>query len=232
MFRMLISPQSLSSACKSFFTKSMNYKSRRDLKDQHFEEARNESIHYGCASIKGYRPTMEDEFNAILEIPNELLSEQSEKNSLFYFAVYDGHGGPNVSRKLSEGLYSQIIYEEIQNMKKYYSNKDGQTEYQPYHWLTDDAQIQKHFMKFDKQYCKNYSVCGSTAVTVFISRNQHDNTWEIICANTGDSSAVLYDRGATVVLNRRHDTSIPEERSRVMNARCQIIDDYVFSPCE
>jgi serine/threonine protein phosphatase PrpC len=224
----LISPHALSTALHKTLRRASSW-NKRDNNDQHFEEAANRFIQYGCASIRGYRPTMEDEFNAYLDIPGELIGDlKLENESLMYFAVYDGHGGQAVSKALAEGLYRMVMQHEIQKRAEHMNFPTPK----PYRWLSDDDLLKKQFTMFDQTHCKEHHVCGSTAATCFVVRDFVTNTWEIICASTGDSNVVLFDRGATIGLNRRHDSNIPEESSRVMKANCQIIDDYVFSPCE
>ncbi|KAL0477546.1 protein phosphatase 1B [Acrasis kona] len=231
--RSFMSSQNISTAYRSIF-KTQPLQGYKTKSGKDFESASNNHVQYGCASVKGYRPTMEDEYNAIIEVPSEVHNTFDYKHDnapLMYFAVYDGHGGSSVSKKLSEDLYVHIMTDEI-SRRKTESNSacSPGSRTKSYQWLQEDSFLKQKFMSFDKQL-KSHTACGSTAATVFVSRDPLNKSWEVICANTGDSSAVLFDQGVTISLNKRHDVNILTEKQRVVKASCEIYDDYVFSSC-
>lgn len=59
---------------------------------------------------------------------------------------------------------------------------------------------------------------GSTGVSVFLRYKQKDNSFEVICANVGDSRAVSYDCGEVRALSLDHKPSLPEETARIEKA--------------
>jgi len=231
--RSLMSSQSISTAYRSIFKQPTPQQGYKKKNEKGVESGSNVHVQYGCVSVKGYRPTMEDEYNAILEVPSELCQDtlnKSDHSPIMYFAVYDGHGGTQVSKKLSEELYAYVMKDEISRKTNETKSVASPGSVVMNKWLQDDSYIKQKFMSFDKQL-KHNTACGSTAVTVFLSRDPITNSWEVICSNTGDSSAVLFDQGTTISLNRRHDVNIAAEKQRVAKARCEVYDDYVFSTC-
>lgn len=53
---------------------------------------------------------------------------------------------------------------------------------------------------------------GCTATVVLLTDSK------IICANAGDSRAILCEKGQTIELSKDHKPTSPEEKKRVVNA--------------
>jgi len=62
----------------------------------------NKFVHVGFSSTQGWRPEMEDAHNIILN---------GDKNvpDVMFFAVFDGHGGQEISRLLGKEMFNEII---------------------------------------------------------------------------------------------------------------------------
>lgn len=56
---------------------------------------------------------------------------------------------------------------------------------------------------------------GCTAVTVLLRRDEEHKCYEVICANIGDSRAILDNGGEVIALSRDHKPNLPEEKARI-----------------
>ncbi|KAL0481048.1 protein phosphatase [Acrasis kona] len=169
------------------------------LTAQHFgiaTDSNNEAA-YGLCSVQGLRPTMEDEHSAILNC--------TTPQPHMFFAVYDGHGGNQVSKMLSKRFHEHIL---------------TQMNHAP-SWMYEDSEIVDAFCSFDKMYCSQM-LDGSTAVTVTLQKKNISGHWDIMCASVGDSSAVLYNNGNITLLSQKHNVVMQSEKERVLAAKCLV----------
>jgi len=143
--------------------------------------------------------------------------KSDDRNGLF-FAVYDGHGGPDAARWLDKKLWDYI---------------KGKVPWEQEPRRVANA-LKRAFLDFDNEmneYTKagglfkalaergvGGSRCGSTATTVIIPAGQGSR---LICANVGDSRTLLIRRGKAVPLTRDHNPEDKQERDRltVLNER-------------
>ncbi len=109
------------------------------------------------------------------------------------FAVYDGHGGDEVSNLLKAEFAAQVVHE----LK---TNPDVED-------ALDDA-----FILYDQYLSKQSLRSGSTAIVVI---KIGANLW---FANLGDSRAILIRNGKVVHQTKDHKPNDPEERARVEKA--------------
>lgn len=105
---------------------------------------------------------MEDAHTNLLTLPDD-------KNAAF-FAVYDGHGGAEVSQYASLHLHKKIVENPLYGtiiffLINYFFLEEGKIE----------EAIKKGFLDFDKQFSisqeKKKEICGTTAITVLIKDN-------------------------------------------------------------
>eukprot|EP00227_Mantoniella_beaufortii_P017629 CAMPEP_0197586666 /NCGR_PEP_ID=MMETSP1326-20131121/8565_1 /TAXON_ID=1155430 /ORGANISM="Genus nov. species nov., Strain RCC2288" /LENGTH=290 /DNA_ID=CAMNT_0043151317 /DNA_START=511 /DNA_END=1380 /DNA_ORIENTATION=+ len=159
----------------------------------------NEPFTVGCyefwfdvSAIKGMRPGMEDRWNVAVH----------ERGHAAVMAVYDGHGGPQVSTYLMENLSAAVF-------------ADPQLEADPPAVLKracascDDAIVKEH--PGSKFGMLGNPGPGSTAIVVLMLPPR------MFVANVGDSRAIAADREGAIVwqsVDQRPDR--PEERSRIM----------------
>jgi len=115
-----------------------------------------------------------------------------------FFGVYDGHGGTQTAQYTQDRLHAKLVSQPAFKAGDY-----------------KDALI-KAFVDLDKEMYEEksgkFATSGCTAVTMLTK----DNT--MYCANSGDSRAVLSERGQAVPLSFDHKPSNEEEMRRIRAA--------------
>lgn len=153
---------------------------------------------YGVSAMQGWRAQMEDDHLHTLSLPN--LPEIS------LFGVYDGHGGDMVAHYAAQ--HFQRIF--LQHFTASPTAPD----------FVDRAKVafETALLEIDAELGQLPEVqsgqdqSGSTSVMTLVSPGH------IICANTGDSRAVLSRDGVAVALSYDHKPFNPEEKDRIENA--------------
>lgn len=161
--------------------------------DKYNEHGEGNGLHYGVASMQGWRMEMEDAHRAITGLDGGLADWS-------YFAVFDGHAGASVSAHSAEHLLECIM----------------QTE----EFKADDVikGIHSGFLSLDDKMrdlphmCNGVDKSGSTVVCAFISPKN------IYIANCGDSRAVLCRSGEPVFSTCDHKPILPAEKERIQKA--------------
>jgi serine/threonine protein phosphatase PrpC len=139
-------------------------------------------------SMKGERDQNEDEYIVLLD----------EKKQYNFFAIFDGHGGKNISKYLFKNLPKYFTPEFI---KKNLSDK--------YIYSVYD-----HLQQYLVEKYKNIAtICGSTSLNV-IYINKNDNKLLHII-NSGDSRCVLCSNNIAIPLSKDHKPYWPEEKYRI-----------------
>ncbi|KAG0211838.1 Protein phosphatase 2C 2 [Mortierella sp. GBA30] len=134
---------------------------------------------------------MEDAHTTLLEL------EDSEGTA--FFAVYDGHGGPNVAKYSGEGLHKKIVSDKAFAKGDYVAAiKNG--------FLEMDRAL-----RFDPEYGGDSSGC--TAITATITDKD-----VLYVGNAGDSRAVLGSDGTAIALSNDHKPVNKEESRRIVAA--------------
>ncbi|CAK9006468.1 unnamed protein product [Durusdinium trenchii] len=143
------------------------------------------------AGLQGMRPYMEDRACGYLELPGF--------PSASFFGVFDGHGGHQVAQLAAERM-PRILAEKL---------KEG----------TEATEALKEtFQAMDTELCLKgvFQRMGTTAVCTLILRES--DQWRLLCANCGDSRAVLCRNRKALALSKDHKPHDPEERSRIERA--------------
>ncbi|KAF9435884.1 Protein phosphatase 2C 2 [Entomortierella beljakovae] len=146
---------------------------------------------YGASSMQGWRITMEDAHTTLLDIENA-------KGTAF-FAVYDGHGGPNIAKYSGEGLYKRVVADGA------FAKGDYRTAIKNGFLEMDRA------LRHDPEYGSDSSGC--TAITATITDKNI-----LYVGNAGDSRAVLGSDGAGIALSNDHKPVNKEESRRIVAA--------------
>ncbi|KAG9414369.1 hypothetical protein AC1031_013568 [Aphanomyces cochlioides] len=158
------------------------------------------SITYGAASISGRRAINEDRVACIVH------GETSDV-SIGFFAVYDGHGGANVSDYLSTNLHHHV-----------FEHLDAHP--------TDslDTALKSSMVATDNIIYDQAIHHGSTAIAMVL-----DGT-TMAFASLGDSQAILSsNQGRDVVdLCRSHRPTDAAERDRILAAKGTVVDGRIF----
>lgn len=143
-------------------------------------------------SLKGGRPQNEDKHDIIINIHNK----DTKKKDVNFYAVYDGHGGKNVSAYLSENLSQYFL--------------DKRVAYPPkkqYIYSVFDL-ISGNLKKTD--YATHM---GSTALVVIHFKNNDGDFLNVF--NVGDSRCVLCRDNFGLPLSVDHKPNWPAEQRRI-----------------
>ncbi|KAF9585499.1 Protein phosphatase 2C 2 [Lunasporangiospora selenospora] len=134
---------------------------------------------------------MEDAHTTLLDI--------EDSNGTAFFAVYDGHGGPNVAKYSGEGLHKRIVNDSAFAKGDYTAAiKNG--------FLEMDRAL-----RYDPEYGNDSSGC--TAITATVT-----NKNVLYVGNAGDSRAVLGTDGAAIALSNDHKPVNKAEARRIVAA--------------
>jgi serine/threonine protein phosphatase PrpC len=145
----------------------------------------------GISSMQGWRMSMEDTHIAT-NMPN------AEDHALF--AVFDGHGGEAAANFVAAHFTKQLA--ESREWDEYLATRS-----EP-HLRQAFTQC---FIELDNQMRLDETIAesGCTATVVMITPTF------IICANAGDSRAVMSQGRAVIELSRDHKPENPEEKQRI-----------------
>ena len=137
---------------------------------------------------------------------DSFLTKQDGSN--YIFGVFDGHG-------LEGHLVSQSITNFLNNNMTSSTFASRESIFLIFKQLSSAINSSKSF---------NAMESGSTAVITFISNNQ------IICANCGDSRAILISENNIIQLSRDHKPELPEEKKRIIECGGRVDKIYGMGP--
>jgi len=165
-----------------------------------------QSINIGTHEIRGRRYSMED---VTLTKKTKLLNRDCT-----IVAIFDGHGGITVAYRVSE-----ILLDELNKAHQKLLNNDDNDNFEE----TLKQVIENAFMNID-DILKKYAgwECGSTANVCFLFDDL------IVCANIGDTRAVLFKINSHnnslegVDLSRDHKPNDPIEKERIIKAGSRV----------
>ncbi|KAG2573115.1 probable protein phosphatase 2C 42 [Panicum virgatum] len=185
------------------------------------ESGENERLSYAVSAMQGYRETMEDAHKAVLNLHAATATS--------FFGVYDGHGGPAVSKYCAKHLHKELrkhadfghdpttalertFLRMDEKMKTRKAAKElceyGGNEY----W--EDYKKAIHSTRF-LPFCRQKppydgpTSDGCTACVVLIRGNQ------IIVGNAGDSRCVLSRNDHAFALSTDFKPNVASERARI-----------------
>ncbi|QKF93840.1 protein phosphatase 2c family protein [Fadolivirus algeromassiliense] len=145
------------------------------------------------ASLKGVRPQNEDNHVTIINLDDK---DKTKKNINFY-AVFDGHGGKQVSNYLEK------------NLPKFFTDKRVQYPVSKKYVVNAYDHIQKTLMEYNFAHYQ-----GSTSLVVIHYKHNDDDYLNVI--NSGDSRCVLCRDNFAMPLTKDHKPNWPEEYYRIM----------------
>ena len=147
---------------------------------------------------------MEDTYQVIQDM---ILDEDT---SVTYYAVFDGHGGPECALFLKDHLHLELkrcFLDQIDGIKE----ADDLNE-------SIASSITRAFEETDFKYKQAYpklaNQCGSTAVVCLILGNK------LVCANVGDARAILCRNGKAIDLSVDHKAV---RTTSYLNIYCTIV---------
>mmetsp|Transcript_123489 Transcript_123489/g.360626 ORF Transcript_123489/g.360626 Transcript_123489/m.360626 type:complete len:411 (+) Transcript_123489:138-1370(+) len=165
-----------------------------------------EQLRFFCSGLQGLRPHMEDRTCGHLQLPGH------EHAALF--AVFDGHGGHEVAElavELLPGILAAALSENgdpAEALKRAFQELDEEI-YRP-----------------SQQRAQAFERVGSTAVVTLLLHEA--GQLRLLCANCGDSRAVLCRQGHAMDLSVDQKPQNPEERRRIEAAGGRV---ELFGPC-
>ncbi|KAJ3670961.1 hypothetical protein LUZ60_008387 [Juncus effusus] len=180
-------------------------------------------VTWGAAEAAGRRPEMEDAsvsgpaFLALSCsgvggcVTTAVPDSGEESSQLMFFGVYDGHGGSQVAQYCATRMHG-VIAEEWGR-----ANANQEEEWKM-RWKTAFV---NGFERVDEELIANGvapDVVGSTAVLAVVSGCQ------IICANCGDSRAVLCRANQAVPLTVDHKPDREDELARIESASGRVVN--------
>lgn len=142
-----------------------------------------------------------------------------------FAAVFDGHGGSDVSRYLRQHFYSKLQ----EQRKRIHSEGECTPSFTS---LSSHAtSIRQAFEQVEHEVCAMDYMChqGSTAVVVSMHEEQ-DGRRTLLSANVGDSRAVLCRSGVAVDLTRDHKPNCDSERAR-LEAMGETVEFDIHGQC-
>ncbi|GIY89872.1 protein phosphatase 1K, mitochondrial [Caerostris extrusa] len=154
----------------------------------------------GTASVIGRRTTNEDRYRVKILHPE-----------ILYFAVFDGHGGPECADFCSEHMEDYILYWLARG------EKDLETVLQ-YSFQDINNNYARHIVFNCPR--KDASSSGTTA-TVCLLRN----SIELVIGHVGDSRALLCRNGETKKLTTDHTADLKSEKERILKSKGTIKTD-------
>ena len=154
---------------------------------------------YGLSAMQGWRAQMEDDHIQMLSVSDALPN-------VSLFGVFDGHGGDMVAHYSARHFPKHLTDAlDAGDLKPDLAGFDGKAK----------AAFESSLMALDNELQHLQDVAsgqdqsGSTSVQCLISPTS------IVCANTGDSRAVLARGGDAVPLSHDHKPYNPEEKARI-----------------
>ncbi|GAA5917800.1 hypothetical protein JCM6882_004549 [Rhodosporidiobolus microsporus] len=164
--------------------------------EKHTDGGTDDRLSWAVSCQQGWRLTMEDAHAGVLSLGEE-EAEGGKKTS--FFAVYDGHGGSTVAKFAGDTVHHRLAANE------HFKKQD---------W---EASLKRAFLETDEDLRANPDFrgdpSGCTAVATIITPERN-----IICANSGDSRAVMSVGGEAKPLSFDHKPTNQTEHSRIVAA--------------
>ena len=147
----------------------------------------------------------------------------SDSLDFSFFAVFDGHSGTTCVRHVAECLpivLRQYLLKSEGTISEY-DLFDQQEKFYSFMNKVVNQSIQETDFAFYDDYGDYSLTSGSTGVIVLIVGDR------IICANVGDSRAILSRKRKPICLSRDHKPSDPDEKLRIEEAGGRVLADRV-----
>ena len=168
-------------------------------KDSHTGE--NDFLRFGVSAMQGWRMSMED---AHISLPNFT-------DSISLFAVFDGHGGPEVAKFCSKYMPIELLKNESFKQQNYKTALE-EVFLKMDELLVGDgnSDLLKEF-KNDPENANSFAGC--TANVVLITKT------DIYVANAGDSRTIIYTKdGNVIAMSTDHKPDLETEKTRIQKA--------------
>lgn len=173
----------------------------------------NVELTWTCAMMRGWRPTMED---------SHLATVLNHGSTIGVFAVFDGHGGSEVSAIVPE-LFLKLLSERLGRLVASTSaGQDLKTILFETVEATDSALLGGPLgvgNLLSLQWLHPFRGVGSTSCIAALDVSSK----QIVVANTGDSRAILCRGGEAIALSTDHKPEDTEEFIRISKAGGRVV---------
>ncbi|KND03937.1 uncharacterized protein SPPG_01387 [Spizellomyces punctatus DAOM BR117] len=182
----------------------------------------------GVVSVRGDRETNED--RATCEVLRVNLPDDDESGTdLYWFAVFDGHGGTSCSSHIHQHLHryfesvrSKDLSPTLTALSKYFERPISRPAEDWSDPLTLEQRMYLSFLKAEVDFFqsnRDVDTVGSTAsvVVVKIIELGGPSTLDVVVGHVGDSRILLCtgSQGVAEALTVNHHPSEPDERARI-----------------
>lgn len=161
-------------------------------------------LQYGYSSMQGWRMSMEDAHTTVPTVPGLV--------SCSFYGVYDGHCGHTIAKYSSENLLNEFLnHNDLRDI----INSENNEKIDPSvisKVMEESFVILDDYMRTIPPWKNGEDQSGTTAVCGFITKN------DIICANCGDSRAIVSSGGELKLVTRDHKPYNDEEKRRIEKA--------------
>lgn len=178
----------------------------------HDETFAHAGLRCGASTMQGWRADNEDA---------HIVNLGLNSNRIDLLAVFDGHGGPLVARFVAEHFVEMFD----RALKTQHSNT---VPVAPDATLELATALTRTFLAMDEAISASSTpeetgTTGTTACVVALNRPNK----RIVCANAGDTRAVLCRGSRAVELSHDHRPSVPTENARIVASGSAVFDDRV-----
>ncbi|CDY32620.1 BnaC03g15880D [Brassica napus] len=179
---------------------------------------------YGVVSVMGRSRKMED---TVTVKPSLCKPEINQQKPVHFFAVYDGHGGSQVSTLCSTTMHT-LVKEELEQPGCKLEGGGNDVVEEKWRGVmrrsferTDELAMGACMCRTTASLChcdpREAAISGSTAVAAVLTNGN------VVVANTGDSRAVLCRNGMAIPLSNDHKPDRPDERARIEAAGGRVL---------
>lgn len=161
----------------------------KPVTEKHTSTFETSHLRVGCCGMQGWRKNMEDAHVAQLNLEGD--------KSQGLFGVFDGHNGHLVAKYCGAHMSEELLGNDAFHNAQY------------------QRAFEEVFEKIDETLKASPELRnegGCTAVTVLLTKGQ------LICANAGDSRAVLARSQSVLPLSMDHKPTLPAEIARIEKA--------------
>jgi serine/threonine protein phosphatase PrpC len=177
-------------------------------------------IHWASSEMQGWRPAMEDATLVRFDLAEPL-------SNVAMFAVFDGHGGAEVSKRaaaefpdvvvqcaaevMAEGAADDLLERALQRAMP---TLDARLREDGARVGEDQSGIQRP-AGITCEVNNAFALMGSTAVVALLQLDAERRPWRVVVANCGDSRATLCRQGTAVPLSEDQKPEMPVETARI-----------------
>uniref|UniRef100_A0A0N4Z649 PPM-type phosphatase domain-containing protein n=1 Tax=Parastrongyloides trichosuri TaxID=131310 RepID=A0A0N4Z649_PARTI len=167
-----------------------------------------QGMKYGMASMQGWRVDMEDAHDVQIAMSNEPPFDKWS-----FFAVFDGHAGPNAAKHAAENLLKTIMETpEFEKLLQHLKENGGAMDKEIRELICSG--LTNGFLRHDEMLHNQPKPesSGTTAIAALVTPEY------AFLVNLGDSRAIFCKKNADVIATEDHKPYNEKERERIVKA--------------